>query len=406
MSIAAVAEKLLAMLHAPMKLEWETSLEDGSSGAKARVIVSVNLNAEATSWPPKKFNVRVIRGNAAEDSLNLLHTYGLEVASSISSLQFSELLNAGLNTAEHPPVKGPLVDLPKLYSDECRGLSQPACLQQWNHNICGHHALYNIQCLLNDEAGLLQNSQHFWHHTLRNIQVLAKHGEDSKRWPASRVTKGVADGVHLRHLIESSESLRGKVSIAQTAESFTNQLEASDSTMSRAIEDVRQGRTQAHGFLLGATNHWYSAVMMANPSKDAALCAEGYVAPAGKAAVQLLFFDSYNRQTAHLQSAQDVEQYVKEWKETRRTHFFAKLRSLPEWEHRPQEHLDLAFEEGLPEWWKGIHKAASFWREPPLEVQRQLKILELDNVRSYLSSLVHALGFSKEEFKFRPAFKE
>lgn len=93
------------------------------------------------------------------------------------------------------------------------GVVQPLCLHQWHGNPCGHHALFSVQCLLDGQLNLLQSYPHFWRNMLSNMQVLAQYGQTSGRWPASQVTKGVVDEVHLQHLVDTSDSLRGRVTI-------------------------------------------------------------------------------------------------------------------------------------------------------------------------------------------------
>jgi len=419
---------LLDALRAPVTLEWETLLEDHNTGAKAVVYMSLDLDTQASAWPPGKFKVRVVTPEAekADKKPNLLSASGLEMSSSISASQLADILRAGspafnspvntigcedaieqiqqdnycavkqsindlstsVKTTKPTSVSEQLATLPLVDSDTRGGVVQPACLRQWHGNVCGHHALFNIQCLLDGQAERFQSYDQFWQNTLNNIQILATHGEASGRWPASRVTKGVADEAHLQYLIEATESLRGRVSIAQTVEGFNHELQCPDSAVRSAIDEVIHGRSQAHGFLLGATNHWYSAVAIAAPRSDSL---------GQKVAVQLFFCDSYNRPLGRLQSTQEVEDMVKKLVWQGRSRFDEQLCKQPEWAHRPKEHLDSAFEEGLTEWWKGIKKASLFWREAPLAVKLHLKKQELEDVRSYLKSLAVALGLSTDE---------
>lgn len=417
---------LLDALKAPVTLEWETPLEDHNTGARAVVYMSLDLDTQASAWPPGKFKLRVVAPEAenADEKPNLLTASGLEMSSSISAAQLADILRAGspafnspvntlgcdhasehahqddscavkhsiselgtsVETAKPASVAEKLVALPLVDSDTRGGVVQPACLRQWHGNVCGHHALFNIQCLLEGQAERFQSYHSFWQHTLNNIQILATHGEASGRWPASRVTKGVADEAHLQYLIEVTQSLRGRVSIAQTVDGFNHELQRPDSAMRSSIDDVIHGRTQAHGFVLGATNHWYSAVAIAAPGSGAL---------GQKVAVRLFFCDSYNRPLGRLQSTQDVEDMAQKLVLQGRSRFDEQLCKQPEWAHRPKEHLDLAFEEGLTEWWKGIKKASLFWREAPLAVKLHLKKQELEDVRSYLQSLIVALGLPK-----------
>jgi len=54
-----------------------------------------------------------------------------------------------------------IAELPLVDSDRSRCLSQPACLQQWHGNTCGHHAVFNIRCLLNGQPEKLQEGIYF-----------------------------------------------------------------------------------------------------------------------------------------------------------------------------------------------------------------------------------------------------
>lgn len=425
-SIKSVADGLLLAFQAPLTLAWETYLKDPNSSAQAAVKVSVQLGAEANAWPPGKFTLSVIPPRPRSGKTNLLSTSGFEVSSSVSATELAELLQVGCNFACPEPnadedeeaaaensaivdgpskdpaqevalesepgaLQKPVAELPLVASDRCRGLKQALCLQQWHGNTCGHHALFNIRCLLSGHPERLQDNQLFWQSTLENIHLLVKHGEAAGSWPASRVTQGVADENHLRCLVESDQTLQGRVSFSLSAESLSEQLQNADSEMSLAINEIVSGRCQSHGFLLGAPNHWYAAVAIAIPSSDAAL---------GQAVeTQLIFCDSHNLPLVGIQNELDVQELTDSLAEKRRERLADSLRSQPEWEHRPKEHLEAACVEGLPEWWKGIKKSSLFWREQPLDVWMYSKKRELDTVRSYIHSLSLALGSWTPEAK-------
>ena len=61
-------------------------------------------------------------------------------------------LGTSVETAKPASVAEKLVALPLVDSDTRGGVVQPACLRQWHSNVCGHHALFNIQCLLEGQA--------------------------------------------------------------------------------------------------------------------------------------------------------------------------------------------------------------------------------------------------------------
>ena len=58
------------------------------------------------------------------------------------------------------------------------------------------------------------------------------------------------------------------------------------------------------------------------------------------------------------------------------------LKQNPAWAHKPNAHLETAFEEGVEEWWKGVRKASVFWQHKPLDVRRQLMRMDLQLARS------------------------
>jgi len=266
-----------------------------------------------------------------------------------------------------------------LEQDADRGIWQPRCLQQWHHDVCGHHSLFNVACLLRGDFQALLDERRFWASALGGIAELARYGEASGRWPRSRVSGGVADDVHIRHLVESSEVLRGRVCILSSTDALAAELRDCGSALRTAMDRVRLGRSPAHGLLLGATNHWYAAVAVAPPG------------PHGSPSLWLC--DSYNTPMAGLRSEADVGALVEARLEASRDWVYEGLRRLPEWRHRPEEHLEAAFEDGVQEWWKGTLKSAIFWRRQPLSVRRALKHREFSDVLLYLRSLSELLGF-------------
>eukprot|EP00438_Fugacium_kawagutii_P004948 Skav216520 [mRNA] locus=scaffold4485:153369:166705:- [translate_table: standard] len=149
-----------------------------------------------------------------------------------------------------------------------RHISQLQCLNQWHHDVCGHHALFNLRCFLRNELDLLRHEQRFWRQVITDIQRLARFGEASGAWPRSRVVCGVADEVHLRHLVQQDDDLRGRITLASSIESLKEQLQSTS-------------LSGAHGFLFGAATHWYSAAVVATPDGNST-------------EPKIYFFDSYN----------------------------------------------------------------------------------------------------------------
>jgi len=254
--------------------------------------------------------------------------------------------------------------------DQDRHVIQPRCLQQWQHDICGHHALFNVRRLLGGTSGSFQDESLFWREALRDIEVLARYGEESGRWPRSRVQGGVADEAHLRHLIASDASLAGHVTVVGCKEA----LATVPVQKSLAALGTQHGDCPAHGFLLGGRMHWYSAVAV--PSQDRP---------------QLFLFNSYNIPLARLKSADDIEALVDAEMARSRLRQIERLRRQPDWAHRPDAYIEAAVDEGIQEWWKGSLRSSLFWRQRPLHLQKQLQIQEFDDVRCYVDALLQAM---------------
>merc|ERR1719330_1067720 len=283
------------------------------------------------------------------------------------------------------PQFSPQVEM--IATDTPRGVFQPRCLHQWHDSVCGHHALYSISCLLEGRVADLTDEKRFWQSAFSNIRVLAAHGEESKLWPRSRVTGGVADEHHLRHLICRQPSLHGRVSMLShggVLRSQQNVLHRKDvAEAGQALDEIRTGSRQAHGFVLGGTNHWYAAVAFASRGAGAG--------------PELWFCDSYNKPLAQLRSDEDVARLVDERLEWGRTWLYEKLRRSPEWLHRPEAHLAKVYDEGVEEWWKGVLKSSVFWRFQPFAVRKALKKQELSDVQAHLRDLVSALGLDSAD---------
>mmetsp|Transcript_128605 Transcript_128605/g.359869 ORF Transcript_128605/g.359869 Transcript_128605/m.359869 type:complete len:447 (+) Transcript_128605:56-1396(+) len=407
LSAADAARELLAAIHSPIMLEWEVSLACGASA-----LLTAELAPQQTvTWPPPKVTFKM-RPNCprlgGEDRL----TISLPSVAPVDRLESILASGAAPCQAEAPAIALALQrvadadrgceacaaaatqhmarehvnysssqspSVPLVGEDEQHGVLQPLCLEQWHHDVCGHHALFSASCILRGQAGRLLDERSFWASTLHSVTVLAEHGEGSGLWPKSRVICGAVDDTHLRHLVESDEFLRERLSVFFCREVFEVELANPGSRVSLAVEAVRTGRSSSYGFLLGATSHWYAMV---------AVGAE----QSGTGRPQLWLCDSYNKPLTSLCMAADVDAMVERLLDSRRNAVYESLRRSPEWAHRPEQHLAGAFEQGVQEWWKGTLKAPLFWQHRPLAVRRELKRQELMDVRWYLQRLAGRLG--------------
>lgn len=367
--ISTAAEALLAALRAPIKVEWEV---DVGVGAVAKF--SAEVTHEQSAWPPRMVELRVVSTKGP--------SFGVRVPTAATPEQLELLLVSGVDLLEgerrDEPAEAHAVQLPFAVAgsvpvvdeDRDRQVIQPRCLQQWHHDICGHHALFNVRRLLGNAAGGLENESLFWLEALRDVEALARHGEESGRWPRSRVQGGVADEAHLRHLIAGDPSLAGRVTVVGSKEALAR-VEVQE-----ALEVLgRHGReSPAHGFLLGGRTHWYSAV--AAPSQEGP---------------RLFLCNSYNIPLARLRVADDVEALVEAEMVRRRRSQVERLQRQPDWAHRPYAHIESAVDDGIQEWWKGALRSALFWRQQPLHLQQQLQIQEYEDVRCYIETLLQAM---------------
>ncbi|CAK9020825.1 unnamed protein product [Durusdinium trenchii] len=361
LAVLPAAEELWRALHAPLQLKWEVPLEGGFQAALVATM------AQGTApWPPARVQLELSSGGEAK-------ALELQVPSNASVTQVAQLLTASctlqgnlFGQTDTPSdgmlkkqKKDPLLEDVDVI-DQCqeRKIAQLQSLDQWHDGVCGHHALFNLRCLLRDELDSLRDEQRFWQQVIADVQRLAHFGELSGSWPRSRVVCGVADEVHLRHLVEQDEELTGRITLASTIESLKEQLRG------LKISDV-------HGFLLGAATHWYSAAVVRQST-----------------GVRIYFFDSYNVPVVSLRSNEDIEGLVEQRLHQSRSRTMESLRKDPHWAHRPQNHLEEAVDGGVEEWWKGVRKASMFWRHKPLEVKRELQRMDLLLVRDFLHLLL------------------
>ncbi|CAE7246550.1 unnamed protein product [Symbiodinium sp. CCMP2592] len=366
LSTEKAAAALLSGLFSPVALQWKTEIANGLTAT-----VRAEVSRELTCWPPEWVHLTVSHAEGVSDD-RLQRCLEIKVPSSVLPAQLDKILAGasftGSNCEAEEASTSNLSDETMAIIDQCqaRGISQPMSLAQWHHAVCGHHALFNLRCLLSGDSSFLQNEPRFWCQALCDIERLARHGETSGSWPRSRVTGGIADEVHLRHLVSTDPALSGRVSVASSLESLQEQLQLSSHTHG------------VHGFLLGGATHWYSAAVV---SRDR-LTRPGHN--------KIYFFDSYNTPLAAVMSNADIESMVEEQLCVSRTSSMDALKQNPAWAHKPNAHLETAFEEGVEEWWKGVRKASVFWQHKPLDVRRQLMRMDLQLVRDFLRVLADA----------------
>eukprot|EP00931_Biecheleriopsis_adriatica_P101582 TRINITY_DN76693_c0_g1_i1.p1 TRINITY_DN76693_c0_g1~~TRINITY_DN76693_c0_g1_i1.p1 ORF type:complete len:424 (-),score=89.81 TRINITY_DN76693_c0_g1_i1:210-1442(-) len=392
-SPGSAARALLDALRAPIRLEWKAEL-----GSGMLAVLSTEISQDVTSWPPSKATLRI---SPHRDGGGDVGDVELKIPSAANPAQLEAILQAGMAFLHQSPGNGgykaapaeSLSDCPEAYlcSATCKeGIEkvQARCLQQWHHDVCGHHALFSTSCLVRGESSALLHEETFWHRTLHNIMTLADHGEASGRWPRSRVTGGVADACHLQYLVDSDDKLSGQITVVQDIEELRGQLKNPESNTAKAINALLTGRQRAHGFLLGAAVHWYAAVALL-PEPDTPTASRGKCCP------QLFFCDSYNRPLVTLESEDELETLIEQRLDEWRERSCARLKEDLKWAHQPDDRIRHAVEEGVEEWWKGIRKSALFWRFQPAEIKRQLLRQELGGVKAYLDELASALRWQE-----------
>jgi len=306
---ALVAATLKAALSTPIVVRWEADLDNrGTVSLSADIAPGTPLE-----WPPSKLMLRV--AGPSSDTSKAVDE--LQVPSEMSAAQLAVVIAAspcGNTAIEQAPVlpQPPTVANAAAADEDAvavaehgtsmfvdmdmsRGIFQPRSLTQWHHDVCGHHALFNVRHLLQrvssmgtiEESGLLvlQNEACFWSTLFADVKFLAEHGEITGRWPRSRITCGILDEIHIKHLIETDEFLTDRVSVVSYPETFVP-----ESAAGQALLAVVNGTQVAHGFLLGCSVHWIGLVVV----KTAA-------------GPQVWYCDSYNRPRAGLLTEEQVK---------------------------------------------------------------------------------------------------
>eukprot|EP00441_Pelagodinium_beii_P045311 CAMPEP_0197626068 /NCGR_PEP_ID=MMETSP1338-20131121/5210_1 /TAXON_ID=43686 ORGANISM="Pelagodinium beii, Strain RCC1491" /NCGR_SAMPLE_ID=MMETSP1338 /ASSEMBLY_ACC=CAM_ASM_000754 /LENGTH=417 /DNA_ID=CAMNT_0043196585 /DNA_START=48 /DNA_END=1297 /DNA_ORIENTATION=+ len=381
---ASVASALLAALHAPLYLEWTASVGDKLTRIRAEI------SKDLATWPPPKVTLQITSGNnvievkipskATPEQLEVVLRAGTSVAGK-GAMEEKHLSKVSGCTLESSPQKQNQHSKPQVIDTfpgktDSRKL-QLACIDQWHHDMCGHHALFSTRCLVQHQPSLLLDEDFFWGCTLRSISALSSHGESTGRWPKSRVIGGVADECHLQHLVDSDVSLKDSITVVQAVEQLRAQLLQPSSSASQGLAELRQGKRKAHGFLLGGAVHWYAATAVREEERGRE--------------PHLIFCDSYNRPMAHIPSDEEFEALVEERLDGWREWSVGKLGAEAEWKHRTEEDVRKAVESGVEEWWKGHRKSSLFWRFQPASVKREILRQELGGVRAYLDLIGQVL---------------
>jgi len=241
-------------------------------------------------------------------------------------------------------------------------------MHQWHGGTCGYHALWNAQCLLAGDVARLMDEPAFWNFVFNNVDRLIAHGESSAGWPRSRFLGGVADGCHLKYLAATNSALKDCLSVSEIA----CQFEATP-----GLARLRAGSMSAEAFLVGAQTHWYCIVV-----QPAAMSGQP----------RLWICDSYNASLAILRTSEDVQGLVKSTLELRDQKQVESLKKTAEWCHRPDADIEAAVQDGIPEWWKGAHRSALFWRYKPMELRKHLLTQEYSDISSHIKLLLDAMA--------------
>mmetsp|Transcript_84343 Transcript_84343/g.239070 ORF Transcript_84343/g.239070 Transcript_84343/m.239070 type:complete len:425 (+) Transcript_84343:92-1366(+) len=383
-----VASALLAALATPLTIRWEVRLDGGGCVTLSAPIAS-GMPGAPLEWPPPQLMLRVdyVGGGQSE-----IRSMEFKVPSKLTSDKLGAVISGCLSADLSRRPSEPVTICPNhstaasapppmamLDADPERGIVQPKCVLQWHDSVCGHHALFNVRQLLNIIPGVretdaaqpekLLDEESFWQTALSDVKKLAEFGECTGRWPKSRVTCGVLDGVHMAQLISTDSFLRGRVSIVENPEMLR-----ADSAAGRSLAAVAAGHQTAHAFLLGCSIHWM-----------------GLVAAKVAGWPQVWICDSFNRPLVQLLRLDNARDVADRHELKLRDHFRQFLRAHPEWEHQPEWNIDQALEDGIPEWWKGIRKSPAFWRWQPREVRRALAMEEVEYLQQYLMVFVAAL---------------
>jgi len=384
-----VATALLQAIRDPIVLRWEVTVPGGGIAALSAKI-EPTCQSTQLEWPPRHLAFNFSHGGTDPANDPTPMDAEIQVPSDMQAFQFQAVL-AGCRVAcktqnevsEHQEqvlsgVKRDTVpdssEAYLLHRDPERCISQFRCLHQWHHNVCGHHALFNIRQLLQGfdhgeqgievDSGLLLDEARFWMDVAIDTHRLVQHGAESKRWMPSRVTGGMLDEVHLRYIIENDTTLRDRTSVVASVDALQT-----GGAAKHALEQVAAEQRGVHAFILGCAVHWI-AVVVSN------------VRPLGP---KIWICDSYNRPLASIATQVEAHDAAKLFAQGHTETLRNKLSQSPAWQHHPPGHIDRVLEEGVEEWWKGILKSSLFWTLKPQRVRLELRIQECEMIQRYLS---------------------
>ncbi|CAE7456080.1 unnamed protein product [Symbiodinium natans] len=378
LSTDRAAAALLSGLFSPVALQWTVEIDNGLTA-----VVRAEVSKDLTMWPPEWVHLTTTR---LEDVDGDLRERCLEIKAVDGSLLDSETETSISSLSDET--------LCTVVAWQARGISQPMCLAQWHDAVCGHHALFNLRCLLCGDFSVLHNEQRFWRQALSDIERLAQHGETSGSWPRL---------VHLSISAQYLRILESEQAVLQNPDSFSGRLTAYQTNIGRhvcivdeAMDSYGMGRASiCLCFARGAaavplTCEWTSTlqqILEGFYQYSAAVVARQDMLQRSDGRCKIYFFDSYNTPLVTVTSNAEIESMVEEQLCVSRLHALDKLKQHPAWAHKPIDHRESAFEQGVEEWWKGIKKASVFWQHKPLDVRRQLMRMDLQLVRDFLRVL-------------------
>lgn len=333
------------------------------------------------------------------------------------------------SSSASPPAEITLTPTP--HGPVCR-VRQLRVATQRHGNACGYHCVHNLSLLLRGCEGLEQDlvdEQLVWDSIVSSMTLLKSEAKRTGRWLSQRLEDATADEQHIRFLVNALPDLKGRVTVIPALHS------SAGGSVAKAIQELHlrgrtggvggsaagafgQSGTLTHGFILGATQHWVAALLVRRVSGDfeLLLCDSsnkpmsmseaafhsvsqqancdglGQAEGAGDGVqVPERFLEGadmmFTGPAAEIDRA-DLEQKAAMLDECDRARFIRRLRTQKQWEHRPHEHLEQAFDDGVREYWRGKLKNSMWWRFQPKSIRRDLLAAELYAVRTYTKAIV------------------
>lgn len=209
----------------------------------------------------------------------------------------------------------------------------------------------------------LSDEPAYWRHLFTSMRLLRTRTRGAERDAVLRSC--TIDKSHMEHILAEDPALAQHMIIAETATGGLPSVEE----LRRQLRDTPGG---VLGVALGAVTHWLAAVITCTPSGPLILLADSQNKP---------LFSGIEAQTL----AEDVV-------EARFPDFVLRLRAeAPRYKEAPEEAIREVWEAGVPEWWKGKVKDATYWRQRPAAVRRQLQEMEISAVYAFVETLEEAL---------------